>query len=354
MAHLTLNLLGSFQALRDGTPIAFRSDKERALLAFLAVEADRPHRREALIGLLYPDYEQARAQSNLRKTLFRLHAALGETDEAGFLLVTPKTVQFNPAAPHTLDVREFRAALARVQRHRHRCAETCAMCAEWCAAANAYYRGDFLAGFNRCGSEAFDEWTVILREQLHQDALAVLEQLVAFHVQRSDWARVIPLAHRLLELESWRESAHRALMTALAAQGQRAAALAQYHACQKILREQFTAEPERETCALYEAIRSGRFTPPPAPRSNLQAPLTPFIGRVREIETLTARLLDPAQRLHTIVGPGGIGKTRLALAVAERVRHDFRDGVFFVALADLPGDTPPMCRMRWPWSWPTR
>lgn len=340
MPHLTLNLLGPFQALLDDMPVAFRSDKERALLAFLAVEADRPHRREALTGLLYPEQAQSQAQSNLRKTLFRLRAALGEQDRAGSLLVTPKTVQFNPASPHTLDIQMFRARIEPTRQHKHRRVERCAVCAEHFASANELYRGEFLAGFNRSGSDAFEEWAVITREQSHQLALDALEQLLAFHLQRADWERVIAHARRLLELEPWRETAQRALMTAFAAQGQRAAAFAQYEQCKNILREQFDAEPERETRALYESIRNGSFVAPQAPISNLQSPITPLIGRAREIETLTARLRDPTQRLHTIVGPGGMGKTRLALAVAEQVSLDFQAGAFFVSLAGIDAHTP--------------
>lgn len=145
---------------------------------------------------------------------------------------------------------------------------------------------------------------------------------------------------RLLHLEAWRESAQRALMFAFAAQGQRAAAFAQYDACKKNLARYFDAEPERETLALYESIRAGTFVAPPAAVSNLQSPLTPITGRARELEILTARLLDPTQRLHTIVGPGGIGKTRLALAAAERVREDFEHGAFFAALSGIESATP--------------
>lgn len=145
---------------------------------------------------------------------------------------------------------------------------------------------------------------------------------------------------RLLHLEAWRESAQRALMFAFAAQGQRAAAFAQYDACKKNLARYFDAEPERETLALYESIRAGTFVAPPAAVSNLQSPLTPLTGRARELEILTARLLDPTQRLHTIVGPGGIGKTRLALAAAERVREDFEHGAFFAALSGIESATP--------------
>ncbi len=340
MAQLALNLLGPLHITRDGATVVFRSDKERALLAFLVVEADRPHRREALTGLLYPDQAQTQAQSNLRKTLFRLRAALGESakSSAGLLLITPKTVQFNPASPHTLDVQEFRARVERTRQHKHRRAETCARCAQELEHAAGIYRGEFLAGFTHSGSDLFEEWAVITRERLHQQALDALEQLVAFFLHRREWDALITHARRLLELEPWRESAHRALMQAFVAQSQRAAAFGQYEQCKNILAEHFDAEPERETRALYASIRSGTFTPPQTQVSGLKSPLTPLIGRAREIEILTARLLDPTQRLHTIVAPGGMGKTRLALAAAERVQHDFQDGAFFVPLAGIDGN----------------
>lgn len=340
MPLLSLDLLGPLHVTLEGVAVPFRSDKERALLAFLAVEADRPHRREALTGLLYPDQAQIQAQNNLRKTLFRLRAALGEQDDnAGLLLISQKTVQFNPAGPHTLDVEQFRALLTRARQHKHRRAETCATCAAQLASACAIYRGEFLAGFNRSGSDTFEEWAVLVRERLHQDALDALEQLVAFYETRGMWEQVIVTARRVIELEVWRESAHRALMRAHATQGQRAAAFAQYETCKKVLAEQFDAAPERATVTLYESIRSGNFVPIQPPISNIQHPVTPLIGRAREIETLTARLLNPAQRLLTIVGPGGMGKTRLALAATERVRHDFQQGAFFVGLAGIHPDT---------------
>src|SRR5687767_4090785 len=96
--QLVLSFLGPLQITLAGEPIsAFRSDKERALLAFLALEADRPHRREALIGLLWPEQNEALALNNLRKALHRLRQTLRDHDATiPFLLITPKTVQFNP------------------------------------------------------------------------------------------------------------------------------------------------------------------------------------------------------------------------------------------------------------------
>src|SRR5512136_1772440 len=106
MSRLSLSLLGSFQATLDGRPVtAFASDKVRALLAYLAVEADRPHRREALAGLLWPDWPDASAQTNLRNALSNLRKAIGDRQaEPPFLLVTRETIQFNTAGDYALDL----------------------------------------------------------------------------------------------------------------------------------------------------------------------------------------------------------------------------------------------------------
>src|SRR5262245_15331872 len=119
MSHLTLKLLGPLQVLSDGKPVAFRTDKERALLFFLAVESDRPHRREALTGLLYPDQPQTQAQNNLRKVVFRLRTALAQdANTSDALLISPKTVQFNPALATSLDVQELQGLLDQIRGHK--------------------------------------------------------------------------------------------------------------------------------------------------------------------------------------------------------------------------------------------
>src|SRR5690349_2684293 len=110
MASLNITLLGAFQVTLDDTPVTgFRTDKMRALLAYLCTEAARPHRREALMDLLWPDQPRETATVNLRQAIFKLRQLLGETQEQstdapGFLLVTPLTVHFNPASDYRLDV----------------------------------------------------------------------------------------------------------------------------------------------------------------------------------------------------------------------------------------------------------
>ena len=86
---------------------------------------------------------------------------------------------------------------------------------------------------------------------------------------------------------------------------------------------------------------SGPFSTgaPGAPHGSLPPQPTLLIGRAEELETARGQLLTPGVRLLTLIGPGGVGKTRLALAVAESLRDDpaFLDGPWFVDLAPLPG-----------------
>src|SRR5262245_22811148 len=110
--RLRLSFLGPFQVMRDNATVtAFATDLARALLVYLAVEADRPHRREALAGLLWPDRPDAAALQNLRQTLARLRRALGdETAAPPFLLITPGSIQFN-AETADVDVTTFQNLL---------------------------------------------------------------------------------------------------------------------------------------------------------------------------------------------------------------------------------------------------
>src|SRR5262249_35042287 len=147
-------------------------------------------------------------------------------------------------------------------------------------------------------------------------------------------------ATRLLQLDSFREEAYKQLMIALAATGQRSKALEQYEICQRLLDQELEISPSQELTDLCEQIRTGTLpvTPPvtepinpiiPLPRYNLPHPVTPFVGRIEELHDLDQRINNPTCRLLTLVGPGGVGKTRLALQLAQNQIEGFRDGVYF-------------------------
>ena len=168
----------------------------------------------------------------------------------------------------------------------------------------------------------------------HRAVLEALYALAEYHDRRGEYDQEQHYARRQLELDPWREEAHRQVMRALALSGQRSAALAQHETCQRILKEELGAELTHETTALCEQIKAGLLKPQAA-KCRLPASTTPFIGREKELAELGALLEDPACRLVTIVGPGGIGKTRLALAAATEQACAFGDGAAFVSLASL-------------------
>jgi predicted ATPase/DNA-binding SARP family transcriptional activator len=341
MAQLALQLLGPLQAMLDGVPIAgFESQKVRALLVYLALEADRPHGRDALAGLLWPDQADQAARTNLRQALSNLGQAIGnQRATPPFVQVTGATIQFNRASDQQVDVVSFTDLLATCAQHPHRHPETCTSCARRLQQAVYQYHGDFLAGFFLADSAAFEEWVLLKREQLHRRAITALGQLAAYYERRGEYAPAQHYTQHQLALDPWREESHRQLMRVLALAGQRSAALMQYETCRRILDAELGVVPETETTELYAQIQRGDVVPTvyPLPTSNLAAhtPLTALIGRETELAQLADRLEQRDCRLLTLVGPGGIGKTRLALQAATDLRGSFPDGVAFVPLAAL-------------------
>ena len=228
MATLQLTLLGAFQAHWNGRPIIhFRSANTQGLLAYLALEADRAHARDSLATLFWPDQPTATARHNLRQTLYQLRRLLEPADPP-FLLITRQTVQFNRSADCDLDVARFLDGLERRN----------------LAVAETLYAGDLLAGFN-CDSPLFEAWARRQQERLHRLALTALHELTAQRLQQGGdaYAAALVAARRQLELEPWRETAHRQLMEALARMGDRPAALAQFETCAAVLAEELGISP---------------------------------------------------------------------------------------------------------------
>ena len=346
MNHLEISLLGPFRVTLDGEPVTrFRAYSAQALLAYLATHAGVAHRRETLAGLLWPDHSESVALQNLRQALRRLRTAIEDDKTTSPVLhATRTTIALRPPTdPSTgpaywLDVDAFSETIATARGHAHRRLEDCAPCMQRLEEATALYRGDFLQSFSS-SSALFEKWMVVERERLHVQALEALSALAACYEQREAYEQAIDCARRQVEMEGWRESAHRQWMRALALSGQRGAALAQYEACRRALRDELGVEPAPETAALYERIRDGEElrlpARAPATPHNLPAQLTLFVGREALLADIAARLRDPNCRLLTLVGPGGCGKTRLAMEAAARELENYEHGVFFVSLSPL-------------------
>ncbi len=334
MARLKLSLLGPFMATLDGAPLAgLRSGKSRALLAYLAGEAGRPHQRTALATLLWGEHPNDAARLSLRVALSSLREALAPLDPGqdhpALLEITHQSVQLNLEPERCwVDAVEFDARLTACAAHPHHTIARCPSCIQNLEEAVALYRGDFLADLAPTDCVDFEEWQVLCQERYHRQAIEALEQITQHYLGVGNYAAAQRYTRQLLAMEPWHERAHRQLMQALALDGQRGAALVQFDNCRRVLERELGAEPEAETTALWASIRDGTFEGPVG--VEVPMPLTPFVGRTTELAHISAMLADPACRLVILVGPGGIGKTRLALAAAARQKGLFRDEICFV------------------------
>lgn len=341
MPFLKIYLLGSPRIEQKNRAVDLSRRKVQALLFYLAMTAG-PQQRATLAALLWPESDQQRAYGSLRRHLSELNMALG----GNWMAADHDTIALARPAALWVDVIEFQHLLAACQQHDHAASAVCPACIQPLTAAVALYRADFLAGFTLPDAPAFDEWQFFQSEGLRQSYATVLEQLVQAHLAQAEAEVAIPYARRWLNLDPCHEPAHRQLMHLYAATGQLSAALRQYEVCAQSLRAELDVPPAIETTALYHQIRQGgvnagnskrRSEPVTArvARHNLPAATTPFIGRVKELSELTNLCRDTTRRLITILGPGGIGKTRLALAVAADLVDDPAHGIFFVPLAQL-------------------
>ncbi|MDX1663211.1 MAG: BTAD domain-containing putative transcriptional regulator, partial [Candidatus Promineifilaceae bacterium] len=331
---LSLSFLGTFEVWYDGAEASdFESDKARALLAYLAVESDRAHRRDALAELFWPDFPSSRARRNLNQAVLNLRDTIGDREaEPPFLLSDRQTLGFNPDADFYLDVADFEQLLVACRRHDHPDASTCAACMERRARAVDLYRGDFMRGLNVEGSANFDDWIAARREGLHRSAIDALAVLSTYFEQRWELDRARWYSRRQIEMEPWREAAHMQLMRLLAHGGDYGAALKQYRQLEEVLEEEFGVPPGEAAQQLRRRIHAVWSQPE---RRALPAPSGDFVGREAERAEAALLLAQPTRRLLTITGPGGVGKTRLALAAAAQKGESFADGAHFVDLQPI-------------------
>lgn len=345
MAELRIYLLGTPRIEIDNHELMLPRRKGLAILVYLAMTREA-QRRDSLATLFWPESSQSGARSNLRGALFSLRNAL----QGDWLLMDGEHVSLDWNADIWVDALEYRASL-------HNQEHETALALERVQAAVELYRDDFLTGFSLNDCPEFDDWQFFEADGFRQELLNSLDKLIENHRQQGNAENAISYARRRLAMDVLDESAHRTLMELYALAGQQSAAFRQYKECIRIFEEEFGAPPEESTTALYEAIRTRRFTDAPQevvaqkspatkssprtvyqspePQHNLPAQATAFIGREAETDAILTMVRDANRRLITITGPGGIGKTRLGLTVAQAALTDFPDGVWFVPLAHV-------------------
>lgn len=381
---IQLSLFGPPRLTRNGVALPLNHRKAWALLAYLAVTAPNghpAHSRDALATLLWPDYGQSAARGHLRRELARLRDLLGDDH----FQADREQIALTATAPPGLvvDITAFQEAVTAAQACRHRTVTACPTCRPHLITAASAYRDHFLAGFTLPDSPAFDDWQFFQRDQLSAAQGWVLERLALPTVdpspatsppaplRRGEGSQTAPspnysgegvdpidYARRWVAHDPLHEPAHRALMTLYAQAGQPTAALRQYESCVRLLDDELGAPPEAATVALYDAIRSrrtpdqgtrgqgegvtrgqgkemtstGSVTPPPPhplapppPHHALPTHTQPFIGRQNELAHYQRQV--ETRGLAVISGMPGVGKTALALALAQQIAE--RPAIFW-------------------------
>ena len=338
MPELFFSLLGRLQIEhRQLGAITLTNRKAIGLLAYLLIESDHAHGREFLLGLLWPDLPTAAAQNNLRVTWAQLQKALGTSasDEQPHLIGDRLTLRFNPLSDHELDVARFRTLIEVCRLHRHSDQDDCPECAARLTEALDLVRGEFLDQFSLPNCLQFDEWLLLQRQQFQVQVTAALEQLAAFQERAGHLAEAERTIRRLLEYDPLNEAAYRQLMRVLARADQRSAALNVYETCRRVLAVELGLAPAVETVTLAEQIRALAPFESHSTQTTLPPVLTRFFGRQQESARLVDLLSRRTVRLVTLTGPGGVGKTRLAIQVAHRMAGVFAHDICLVELSGV-------------------
>jgi DNA-binding SARP family transcriptional activator len=263
-SRLSILLFGKLQIDLNGTSLSGKiSDKAMCLLAYLVHEFDRPHRREYLAEMFWPGKPPGMGRNNLRQTLAILRLSLGDRGAASpYLHVTRDEIQFNEQSEYFADANTFVRLIEESATHNHEALIKCEACKGRLKRAVDLYQGDFLEAAPSTDCQLFEEWILIQREAHKRKMLKTLERLISLSEKRQAFRDASDCARRLVEIEPWDEENHRLLMRMLAQDGNRSAALKQYEICQKVIFNEFHVETTKETTALYEAIRQGKWNPP--------------------------------------------------------------------------------------------
>lgn len=340
MSTLKLTLMGSPRIVVDDQPVETDRRKALALLIYLAYQP-LPQRREHLANLFWTDFDHEHAYAYLRRTLWEVNQMLG----AGWIEADREQVALLRREQVWCDALIIQNTAARAAHPSP--ADEAAL-----QAAAALYQGEFLEGFVLRDSPDFEAWQVEQAQALKQQHIRTLQKLIALLRQVNRFAEAVSAARQWLRLEPLDEEAYRLLMTLHSNAGQRSQALKVFQECEQILDAELGVKPEPATLRLYDQIRQaqGLVEPPasaaspapgsnaplpPQPQANLPSQPTRFVGRAMELLEIRRLLSDPACRLLTIVGPGGMGKTRLSIEAASGLLTIFTHGVHFISLAAL-------------------
>ncbi len=327
---ISFRVLGPLEAQLNDRPVALGPPKQRALLAALLLRAGEAISVEHLVDDLWPDDPPASARHAVQVYVSRLRQALDRPGEQSRIEARSRAYALH-VQPNELDLSRFRAL---AKDARSRLENEPAVAADSLREALSLWRG-------RALSDLADEPGVrdIVLE-LDEERLEALELRIDADLAQGRDRELVAELERLTAEQPAREAFYAQLMLALYRAGRQAQALETYQRARRKLVHELGLEPGARLRGLQAAIlrQDPSLTlesPELRARRHLPAQPNALIGRTHELAELTELVASGGVRLLTLTGPGGVGKTRLAIAVAERLAASFADGIWFVALAPL-------------------
>jgi predicted ATPase/DNA-binding SARP family transcriptional activator len=330
-------LAGRVALERDGVSIdegRFPGRQGRLLFAYLVAEQGRPVPRDELADALWGETPPATSDKALTVLASKLRGLLGELGVDGTKTLTSAFGSYRLNVPDGTWVDIIAAADALREAEAALAADDFDHAKAAAKRAASLARPSFLPGEEGA-------WVDGTRRELADILRRALSCIAEACLRSGDTAEAASWAEETIALEPYRETGYRHLMAAHAAAGNRAEALRVYERCRQLLATELGAYPSPETESIYRELLEAPAPQPraeapetaPVPATNLPVQPTPLVGRERELDEVIELLRT--HRLLTLTGPGGIGKTRLALQAAAEFGDDFRDGVWFVSLASL-------------------
>ncbi|MDQ7909807.1 BTAD domain-containing putative transcriptional regulator [Phytohabitans sp. ZYX-F-186] len=319
---MKIALLGPLEVRAgSGAPVEVGGARLRTLLIRLALDPGRVVTTSTLIDALWDDEPPAGAANALQALVSRLRRALPEgtveSTPAGYRLAVP---------PEAVDMCRFERG---VTAGRARLATDPAGAAELLAAALALWRGPALADVLEA------DFAQAPAARLNELRLAAIEDRVDAALALGDGAGLVPELESLALAHPLRERLAGQLIRVLRRAGRPAEALAAYDRLRTALADSLGTDPSPELAALHLALLKDTAAAPhePLPATNLPATLTSFVGRDDDVTKVTKVVAE--SRLTTLIGPGGAGKTRLAMESARAMVDQAPDGIWLVEFAPV-------------------
>jgi DNA-binding SARP family transcriptional activator len=310
---LEIRALGTPQLAVNGRDLSSISLRAQVMLVYLSLEGGK-HSRNYLATMLWPDSPEAKALTSLRVLLSELRKLVPDN-----LDIERSVLGIDPEGDLYLDVVEFEGLLKTGEIKK----------------AFKLYRGELLAGVYIPGSPEFENWRRWENERVRLLALNQAEKVIRKEFGMGNYREVEECCREVIRIDPINETANLYLILVQAVTGQRSAAAKHIKEYKTSLKENLGMDLPEEITKIQEVIFGGDLESiinNLTPSHDLPSSTTSFIGRVAEIDAISKLITNPDCRLISIIGPGGMGKTRLAIEAVRSTLLEFPDGSFFVPM----------------------